>query len=302
MERRQRARAHLDFDRAVAIGAAQTHVEIPEAWWQQWERANNPLDDYSRTRHAKRLIKLGAKPTKPKLWTPNRKLINVELRAISTLRGFAFHWEAAAPRADHSLCQSQVDGIRAYHKTHGYVDIAYSWLFCNHGQVFYGRGWGSSAATCGSSWNDTYASACWLGGPGYVPTAAAFAAAKALANEAAARGAYDFIGHRDACSTQCPGDEIWHWVHSGMPGDAPAPEPPPPRANPGVKGMLCRDNQTGSVFLVGPGHAHHIPTTDEVNRLRFIGVPYVNFQNGLEIVGWGRTFGVPNWDQAATWQ
>lgn len=234
MQRRERRRAHTDFDRAVEFGAAQTHPPpIPPEWWEQWKRANNPLDDYSRTRHAKTLRKLGTEPAKPKLWRPERKLVKAELRAISTLRGFAYHWEAAAPRADHSQCQNQVDGIRAYHKTHGYVDIAYSWVFCNHGQIFFGRGWGSSAATCGTSWNDTYASGCWLGGPGYSPEPNAYAAINTLHNEAYARGARDFIGHRDACSTQCPGDDIWRHVHAGFPGTVtpPPPEPPKPKYN-----------------------------------------------------------------------
>lgn len=78
--------------------------------------------------------------------------------------------------------------------------------------------------------------------------------------------------------------------------------PPIQHSNPGVKGMLCLNKQDGFVYLVGPGHAHHVPTEEEESRLRFVGVPLVEFSNGLEIVGWGRTFGVPGWDQAATWQ
>lgn len=79
------------------------------------------------------------------------------------------------------------------------------------------------------------------------------------------------------------------------------PPPTPATQNPGVKGMLLRNKQNGAIYLVGPGHAHHVATGDEVNRLRFVGVPLVEVDNGLVIVGWGRTFGVPGWDQEATW-
>ena len=213
----------------------------------------------------------------------------------------AVHWEAAAPREPHDRCAGQVEEIRQYHKTHGYNDIAYSWVVCNHGQVFYGRGWGNSAATCGTAWNSRADSVCWMGGPGYSPTSAALDAIRTVILQAQALGMWNVIGHRDACATQCPGDDLWGWVHSGFPGGGPPP-PPPKKANPGVQGMLFLNKQTGLVYLVGPGHAHHVPTEAERDRLKYIGVPFAEQDNGLHIIGWGRTFGVPNWDQAETWQ
>ncbi len=85
-------------------------------------------------------------------------------------------------------------------------------------------------------------------------------------------------------------------------GGASAPAPAPPRPNPGVRGMLFRDASTGSIYLVGPGHAHAIHDPNEVSRLEFVGVPLVEQANGLDIVAWGRDFGVPNWWEAATWE
>ncbi len=78
--------------------------------------------------------------------------------------------------------------------------------------------------------------------------------------------------------------------------------PPPLKPNPGVKGMICINKQDGAFYLVGPGHAHHISSEEEWKRLQFVGVPLVYFDNGLQIVAWGKTFGVDGWDQSATWE
>ena len=127
----------------------------------------------------------------------------------------AVHWEAAPPRGDHSRCAAQVEDIRRYHKSTGYSDIAYNFLVCNHGQVFVGRGWNRSAATCNTYWNDRAWSVCWMGGPGFSPTQAALGGIRSVIDESFRHGARGVIGHRDACSTQCPGDDLYNWVHSG---------------------------------------------------------------------------------------
>ena len=211
----------------------------------------------------------------------------------------AVHWEAAAPREPHSRCAGQVEEIRSYHKTHGYNDIAYSWVVCNHGQIFQGRGWGNSAATCGTAWNSRADSVCWMGGPGYVPAQAAYDAIRSVILQAQALGMRNVIGHRDACATQCPGNELWSWVHSGFPGGA-APAPAPPKANPGVKGMICVDTTGGGWYLLGPGHVHRIKPGDSVNKLSFIGVPTARM-TGLEVIQWAGWFGVPGWNLPETW-
>lgn len=140
----------------------------------------------------------------------------------------AVHWEAAAPREPHDRCAQQVEDIRAYHKSVGYSDIAYNFLVCQHGQVFVGRGWVRSAATCNTYWNDRTWSVCWMGGPGYSPSQAALTGIRSVIDESFQHGARDVIGHRDACSTDCPGDDLWHWVHSGYPAGS-APPPPKPK-------------------------------------------------------------------------
>lgn len=72
--------------------------------------------------------------------------------------------------------------------------------------------------------------------------------------------------------------------------------PPKKKATTGVQGMLCRDRDNGAIWLVGPGHVHHIGDGDSVNRLRFVGVPYAGDMAGLEIVAWAQTFGATSID------
>lgn len=296
MDRRTRRYVERKFNNAVLVGAGESHPgPVPEKFHEQWERANNPLDPYSRTKQARQLVKAGEKPSATTKLL--RRLRGFKEPIKLTLQGLAFHWEAAAVRDDHGRCQAQVNEIRAYHVTHGYVDIAYSFLFCNHGQVFIGRGWGSSAATCGSPWNSTHASACWMGGPGFTPSGSAFNAARSIWDEAYARGARNVIGHQQACSTQCPGPDIMNWIRQGMPGDSAPPPPPPPALKRATgDGMLIRDVNTSTIWLIGPGHGHGLTDIGHVQPLIFIGVPYAGDHTGMQIIQWAQRFGA--WDGA----
>ena len=253
---------------------------------------------YSDTREGRKLRRLGKPPGKLKrAW---RRLRGGGRRAITVLRGLAGHWEAASPRADHAQCAGQVAAIRAYHVTHGYSDIAYSFLFCNHGQVFVGRGWGSSAATCNQTWNNTHASACWLGGPGHVPTSAAYGALATIARDARARGATSFIGHRDACSTQCPGNELHARMHSPALFDGgPPPEPPKPRTSQNRSNEMFPRNTDGNVYLLTGGVLRWL-SPDEWGAMQlFAGqdgvlAKSVQMDNGLRLIQLARMYGVPD--------
>lgn len=203
------------------------------------------------------------------------------------MEGTAFHWEAAAPRADHSQCAAQVEDIRRYHLSVGYADIAYSWLVCDHGVIFMGRGWDrQSAATCNGYWNSRVWSVCWMGGPGYSPSPAALGAMRFLWDESVRRGARYAIGHRDACSTQCPGDDIWNWVHGGLP-----PVAPPVRKK-RRQAMLVIDQGTGAVWLLGVGAARWIQRQSEVSELQFVlEQDQIPWMNGLVVISWMMKFG-----------
>jgi hypothetical protein len=76
-----------------------------------------------------------------------------------------------------------------------------------------------------------------------------------------------------------------------------APPPPPPPRPATVNGMLARNKDTGEIWLIGPGHAHHVPTTKAFNELRFVGVPYAGDMHPLVLIMWMQNFGA--WDYGA---
>lgn len=69
-------------------------------------------------------------------------------------------------RSSHSSCAGQVRGIQDYHMdSHGWVDIAYTYLVCVHGYVFEGRGPGYRTAANGTtSGNQNWYAVCGLVG------------------------------------------------------------------------------------------------------------------------------------------
>ena len=80
--------------------------------------------------------------------------------------GAFLHYTAAEwDRTDnHADCPERVRRVQAFHQgpSRGWADIAYSWLYCRHGVVFEGRGWGVQGAhTVG--FNSTAHAFCFLG-------------------------------------------------------------------------------------------------------------------------------------------
>lgn len=136
--------------------------------------------------------------------------------------------------------------IQAFHTgpQRGWSDIAYNFLVDVYGNVFEGRGWGIVGAHCPNH-NTTGIGVCFLGDDdkdAQDASPAARASLKALADEADRLTGKRLKrqGHRDGKpSTQCPGDELYTWVHAGMPLDAavrppaPSPAPLPPKPSPG---------------------------------------------------------------------
>lgn len=123
----------------------------------------------------------------------------------------------AERRLDHSGCAAVVRSIQQYHqKTKGWNDIAYSYLVCNHGGVFEGRGWGvMTAATFGH--NDHTQAVCFLGGDVVnrddVRVDGRLALSHVVREFHSKFGATKrVVGHRDRVKTDCPGDEIYSWV------------------------------------------------------------------------------------------
>lgn len=161
----------------------------------------------------------------------------------SGVRGLAVHYSAsdADEQADHQNCAARVQAIQRYHMdTQGWCDIAYSHLFCVHGYVYAGRGFGKRTAANGTNpGNSHYFAACFLGNDdeGQDVTPEARDALVELRQEYLRRypNARETVGHRDITSTACPGDELYAFIRSRsfkaaveglgpLPGPSPKPE------------------------------------------------------------------------------
>lgn len=109
--------------------------------------------------------------------------------------------------------------IQNFHMdTRGWSDIAYNWLVDHHGTIYEGRGWdrvGSHTA----DHNTHTVGVCFIGGEGDA-TPAARAAIRWLYDEAVRLKGGPLLqrGHRDFNPTECPGDDLYAWVRSGMDG------------------------------------------------------------------------------------
>lgn len=120
---------------------------------------------------------------------------------------------------DHAKCAGRVKGIQDFHQgpSRGWSDIAYSFLVCQHGYVFEGRGFGIQGAhTLG--YNSRAHAVCFLGGDRARRddvTDKGRAALGRIIREILTRyseGHGQVRGHRDVNPTSCPGDELYGWV------------------------------------------------------------------------------------------
>ena len=142
-------------------------------------------------------------------------------------RGIAVHYTAmnADEQDDHGNCAGRVRAIQRFHMSADasdpskpWCDIAYNHLFCRHGYVFEGRGFGARSAAQGSNeGNAHYFAVCFLGND--QPrrddvTAAGRRALGELVLEYRRRypGAREVRPHSAFHSTACPGDELRAWI------------------------------------------------------------------------------------------
>ena len=134
----------------------------------------------------------------------------------SDAKGCAVHYSASSgiPRT-HAECYASVRSIQTFHmNTRGWNDIAYNWLFCNHGYVFRGRGlWVRTAAQGTNACNNKYFAACYLGNDTnrVDVTPAGRKALLALLlwlDRQIPGGKMRVRPHSDFTSTSCPGDEL----------------------------------------------------------------------------------------------
>jgi hypothetical protein len=112
--------------------------------------------------------------------------------------------------------------MQRYHmEVRGWLDIAYNHVFCRHGYVFVGRGFGARSAANGTAEsNDHYLAVCFLGDDSVGRldvTAEARQALGQLILEYRRRypRARQVRPHSDFVATQCPGDEIRAVIERG---------------------------------------------------------------------------------------
>lgn len=130
--------------------------------------------------------------------------------------GFMGHYSAAS-------ASQTVREIQNFHMdTRGWSDIGYNFLINSvTGKVYEGRGWTVLGAHC-KGYNTPNIGVCVIGkdraGIKDVSDAAR-RSFKALYEEAQERkgGKLTLLGHRDHGSTDCPGDELYAWIHAGLP-------------------------------------------------------------------------------------
>jgi hypothetical protein len=125
--------------------------------------------------------------------------------------GAAVHWGGPRqPLGSHAQCESIWRAWQNYHMDHhGWVDIAYTAAFCNHGYVLAGRGYGVRTAANGTNHgNQYYYAFVWIGGSGNSITQAAINALEwIIMNSRSVDNAGTRVQpHRDFTGTECPGN------------------------------------------------------------------------------------------------
>lgn len=173
--------------------------------------------------------------------------------------------------------------VRAYQKFHirdrGWADIAYSFLPCQHGYAFEGRGWWGRVAAhddgnpADGNENTDYRAFCWLGGAGQEPTTDAIDAFRALVAEGRRLGAGAAIephtrlqpGH-----TECPGRPLVLAIDRGdlepRTSTAPTPALQTPARRPVM--LFARKADEPHVYVSNGVRRRHVTTPKALGILQ----------------------------------
>ncbi|MET9954203.1 N-acetylmuramoyl-L-alanine amidase [Streptomyces sp. NPDC006339] len=166
---------------------------------------------------------------------------------IGSTRGVKVHYLGTEYTSrPHAECAAYVRQIRASHLANvkeKYVDIAYNYLVCEHGDVYEGRGVHRRTGANGTATlnRQDYAVCALLGNKGLVkPTDAMLHGLRDAIEHLRDHGrAGTWIGgHRDGHPTSCPGDALYDWVKRGAPRPKAATPPPKPAPGPGPKPVV----------------------------------------------------------------
>ena len=115
----------------------------------------------------------------------------------------------------HRNCAGRVRGMQRYHiEEREWLDVAYNHIWCGHGFVFVGRGFGVRSAANGTTEaNDGYFAVCLLGDDSVGRDDVTPQARQTLSRLIAEYGrrypkATEIRPHSDFVATACPGDEL----------------------------------------------------------------------------------------------
>lgn len=156
--------------------------------------------------------------------------------ATSARSGIMAHWNGGILNVtDHSGCLRAVKSMQDYHQnSHGWGDIGYNLLICQHAQVINGRGIDYQGAHCPNFNRSDFGIQFMVGKDAnrvQSITSEMFAAAAELFIFLDSISGKTLIrrGHRDGISTECPGSQAYMFMHSGVtPLPILTPPPPPP--------------------------------------------------------------------------
>jgi len=152
-------------------------------------------------------------------WSRQARGTTPQSHPIGATKGVTLHWEGPHMGSfAHRECADHVRGIQRYHREgRGWADIAYNAIVCPHGFIFEGRGAGVRSAANGNEGdNDDWYAVCYLGGerdPFTVAAKQGFIEAVHWLREKGNAGPA-VNGHRDHKATECPGDDIYRWLHA----------------------------------------------------------------------------------------
>lgn len=155
------------------------------------------------------------------------KPTSVTVLMPSQVTAIAYHYSGsdADEQSDHRNCAPRVRSIQRGHMSKSasdpskpWSDGAYSYIVCKHGYVFEMRGFERRTAATGPA--NSYALAvCFLGDDSAGRDDVTAAGRQGLLEitryiQSKRPLARKRIGHRDIMATQCPGDEIYRYIHS----------------------------------------------------------------------------------------
>lgn len=194
--------------------------------------------------------------------------------------GVAVHYGGPAQNiSSHAECITRWRGWQDYHMDrHGWVDIAYSGGFCQHGYAFAGRGFGTRTAANGTNdGNQNFYAYTWIGGDGETPTRDALNALDWWVVEARKAGGAgrQVVPHQHFKSTACPGSYLVNYSKSLHLKDPSLP--PTPVMEDGMP-LLTRINNGNAVYQVCGRYLFPLSSPKQAEVIRKL--------SGIKVTDW----------------